>query len=94
MQLFFGKINFERKFTPDFTESIKPLQKLIRKDVEFKWDDEWKKAFININTTISQDTILRSLDFNKDFFLYTFASDQSLAAILTQKDDDNNEAPM
>jgi hypothetical protein len=36
--------------------------------------------------------VLRSPDFNRDFFLYTFASDQSLAAVLTQKDDDNNEA--
>ena len=27
-------------------------------------------------------------------FLYTFSSDQSLVAVLTQKDDDNNEAPV
>jgi hypothetical protein len=40
MQSFFGQINFVRKFTPDFVETIKPLQKMIRKDVEFKWDDE------------------------------------------------------
>jgi hypothetical protein len=40
MQSFFGQINFVRKFTPDFAEIIKPLQKMIRKDVEFKWDDE------------------------------------------------------
>jgi hypothetical protein len=33
-------------------------------------------------------------DFNRDFSLYTFASDQSLATVLTQKDDDNNEAPV
>jgi hypothetical protein len=38
--------------------------------------------------------MLRSHDFNKYFFLYTFASDQSLAALLTQKDDENNEAPI
>jgi len=35
--------------------------------------------------------MLRSLDFNKDLFLYTFASNQSLVAVLTQKDDENNE---
>jgi hypothetical protein len=40
MQSFFGKINFVRKFTPNFAETIKPLQKMIQKDVEFKWDDE------------------------------------------------------
>ena len=45
MQSFFGKINFVRKFTPNFTKTIKPLQKMIRKDVEFKWDDERKKFF-------------------------------------------------
>jgi hypothetical protein len=38
--------------------------------------------------------VLRSPDFSKDFFLYTFASDQSLAVVLTQKDDDKNEAPI
>jgi hypothetical protein len=36
--------------------------------------------------------VLRNPDFRKDLFLYTFTSNQSLAAILTQKDDDNNEA--
>jgi hypothetical protein len=94
MQSFFGKINFVRKFTPDFAETIKPLQKMIRKDVDFKWDDERKDAFNNIKTAISQAPVLRSPDFSKYFFLYTFASDQSLAAVLTQKDDDNNEAPI
>jgi len=36
MQSFFWKINFVRKFTPDFAEIIKPLQKMIRKDSKFK----------------------------------------------------------
>jgi hypothetical protein len=58
MQSFFGKINFVRKFTPDFTETIKPLQKMICKDVEFKWDDEQKSAFSNIKATISQAPVL------------------------------------
>ena len=40
MQSFFGKINFVRKFTPDFDETIKLLQKMIHKYVEFKWDNE------------------------------------------------------
>jgi hypothetical protein len=43
---------------------------------------------------ISQAPILWSPDFSKDFFLYTFSSDQSLVAVLTQKDDKNDEAPI
>jgi hypothetical protein len=91
MQTFIGKINFVRKFTPDFAETIKLLQKMIHKDVEFKWDDEWKRDFSNIKTAISQAPVLRNPNFSKNFFLYTFASDQSLVAVLTRKDDDHNE---
>ena len=36
--------------------------------------------------------MLRSPNFSKYFFLYNFSSDQSLVAVLTQKDDDNYEA--
>jgi hypothetical protein len=58
MQSFFGKINFVRKFTPDSAKMIKPLQKIICKDVEFKWDDEQKRAFSDIKTAISQAPVL------------------------------------
>jgi hypothetical protein len=94
MQSFFEKINFVRKFTPDFMKTIKPLQKMIRKDVDFKWDDEQKKDFNNIKTAISQAPVLRSPNFNRDFFPYTFASDQSLAELLTQIDDDKKKSPI
>jgi hypothetical protein len=47
-----------------------------------------------MKASISWAPVLQSLDFNRDFSLYTFASNQSLAAVLTQKDDDNNEAPV
>jgi hypothetical protein len=65
MQYFFGKINFVRKFTPDFAETIKPLQKMICKYVEFKWDYERKSDFNNIKTTISQSPVLQSPDLAK-----------------------------
>jgi hypothetical protein len=58
MQSFFGKINFVRKFTPDFAKTIKPLQKMIHKDVEFKWDDEKKYAFSNIKVASSWAPVL------------------------------------
>jgi hypothetical protein len=74
----------------DFAEIVKHLQKMICKDVYFYWDDKKKYSFINIKTEISQYLVLQSPDFSKDVFLYTFASNQPLATVLTQKDDDNN----
>ena len=40
MQSFLGKINFIRRFIPNFSQVVKPLQFLVKKDVPFKWSDE------------------------------------------------------
>jgi hypothetical protein len=67
---------------------------MIHKDFNFKWDDEQKYSLNNIKASISRALVLQSPDFNIEFNLYTFTSDQSLAANLTQKDDENNKAPV
>jgi hypothetical protein len=56
--------------------------------------DEGKQSFKRSKIAISQSPILRILDFGKEFFLYTFSLDQSFVVVLTQKDDENNEAPI
>ena len=40
MQSFLGKINFVRRFIPNFAQVVKPLQFLVKKDVPFKWFNE------------------------------------------------------
>jgi hypothetical protein len=37
MQSFLGKINFIRRFVPSFSEMVRPLQNLIKKDVQYHW---------------------------------------------------------
>ena len=64
---------------------------MIKKNANFKWNPPKKEAFNNIKRAIAEAPTLHSLDFNKGFILYTFGSDSSLAAILTQKDDNNDE---
>ena len=83
MQSFLGKINFVSRFIPGFTEIVWPLQKMIRKDAEFKWNTEEKQSFHDILKAIAEAPTLTSLDFSKPFILYTFASDSSYAAVLT-----------
>jgi hypothetical protein len=45
MQSFLGKINFVRRFVPSFSEMVKPLQNMIKKDVVFKWGSQENQAF-------------------------------------------------
>jgi hypothetical protein len=37
MQSFLGQINFVRRFVPSFSEMVRPLQNLIKKDVQYHW---------------------------------------------------------
>ena len=56
---------------------------MVKQSVQFKWTDIEKSAFSKIKTSITHTPSLKSPDCEKDFILYTFASDNSLAAVLT-----------
>ncbi len=50
--------------------------------------------FTWIKKAIEEVPTLYNPNFNKDLLIYTFASDTSLAAMLTHKDELNNERPI
>jgi hypothetical protein len=74
MKSIFGRINFVRKFTLDFTETVKTLQRMIHNDVQFKWTNEGKESLKNVNTSISETLLLRNPGLKKYFYLYTLSS--------------------
>jgi hypothetical protein len=94
MQSFLGKINFVRRFISDFAQIVNPLQEMIKKDANFKWSKERKEAFDKIKEAIAEAPTLRSPNFDNEFILYTFASDHSIASVLTQKNEDGEEFPV
>ena len=67
---------------------------MVKKSVQFKWTDIKRVAFKYIKTTIAHSPSLRSPNFENDFILYTFALDNSLAAMLTQKGELGDEYPI
>ena len=79
---------------PDFAQIVKPLQKMVKQSVQFKWSDVEKNAFSKINASIAHAPSLKSPDYEKDFILYTFSSDDSLAVVLTQKEHGGDEFPI
>ena len=93
-QSFFGKINFIRRFVPNFAKRIKPMSSLLKKDVAFIWDDKAIKSFEDIKDAISQSLVLISPDYSRDFIIFSFASQDTIASVLMQKDDDDYEHPV
>jgi hypothetical protein len=94
MQSFLGQINFVRRFVPSFSKMVRPLQNLIKKDAQYHWRPLENQAFNAIKKAIIDTPSLMSPDFSQDFILYTFSSDCSYAAVLTQKNPENNEIPI
>ena len=58
---------------------------MVKKSAQFKWTDLEKGAFDKIKSEIAHAPSLKSPNFKKDFILYTFGSNNSLAAVVTQK---------
>ena len=94
MEYFLGKINFARRFVPNFAQIVRPLQDMIKKDVLFRWFDIQKDAFSNMNNAIMDVPALMLPYFSKYFILYTFSTDFSYVAMLTQKNAEDVEIPI
>ena len=91
LKSFFGKINFVRKFISAFAEIVKPMNDMLKKDAKMDWTPATKKAFEEIKHAIINAPILVSPDDERPFNIYSFASDHTCAAILTQKNEAGKE---
>ena len=94
LQSFNGHINFIRRFIPNLAKLMKPLQKLLKKDAKFEWTDEGKDAFKSIKDAISRSPVLTSPDYSKEFQIFSFASEDTIAGVLLQKNKEGQEQPI
>eukprot|EP00253_Pinus_taeda_P024129 PITA_24129 len=94
LQAFLGKINFLRRFIPNLAELIRLLSNMLKKDAKVKWYLEAKQAFESIKTALTQTPVLTSPQFDRDFIIFSFASEYTIAAVLLQKHDQGNENPI
>eukprot|EP00253_Pinus_taeda_P027097 PITA_27097 len=67
---------------------------MIKKNSVFKWGSAEKEAFELIKQSIINAPALNAPNFSNHFTLYTIASDFSYAAVLTQINNHNLEAPV
>jgi hypothetical protein len=54
-----------RRFIPNFVEIVKPLNKLLKKDACFEWENEGKLSFQRIKEAITVAPVLVSPNFPK-----------------------------
>jgi hypothetical protein len=83
-----------RRFVPNFAEITKPISDMLNKDHDLKWSDEAKKAFDDIKQALCHSHVLISPNYAKDFQIFYFASDSTMADMLLQKNNDGLEQPI
>ena len=80
-----GNINFVRRFIPNFSKLVKHIKYMLKKDVEIKWNDQARISFEDIKKAIMEAPTLISPDYNKGFYIFSFASYDTMATVLLQK---------
>ena len=60
---------------------------MLKKDAEIKWTDQERNSFEDIKKAIMEAPTLISPDYTKGFYIFSFASYDTVAAILLQKND-------
>jgi hypothetical protein len=94
VQSFFGKINFVRIFFLDYASIIKMINLLPKNEQRFKWKTYTQEVFNNIKGTITTSLVLISLNFQRDFIVYSFSTETFVASVLTRNNIKGEEFPI
>ena len=98
MREILGLVGYCRKFINRFTDAARPMTKLTRKGVKFEWTDECQIGFNYLKTCLTEAPTLKYPNPSKRYMVFTDASHQAAAAILTQEytseDGETKEMPI
>lgn len=94
LRSFLGAVGYYRKFIVNFSQTAKPLFKLLKKNEKFKWTEIQEESFKELKFKLISAPILQIPDFNKTFIIRTDASTEGLGGVLLQKGEDQIEHPI
>ena len=82
---FLGVVGYYRKFISRFANAARPMTKLTRKDSKFDWSDDCQTGFEYLKTCLNEAHIFIYPNPHERYIIFTYASDQAAAAVLTQE---------
>jgi len=89
LRSFIGLTNWQRRFIHGYSQIAKPLTDLLKEKkltVKDAWGKKHEDAFKKLKDELSSERVLVHPDFDKEFYMFSDASDIALGACLCQKD--------
>lgn len=84
IKAFLGLVGYYRRFIENSADISKPLVKLLRKNVKFKWDTSCQNSLEIFREKLTNPPLLQYPDFEKEIILTTDASTFARGAVLSQ----------
>jgi hypothetical protein len=79
-----GHTRYYRKFIKGYTQITTPMEKLLRKDTNYQWNDECQHGLDTLKEKMVTTPILVFPDWEKTFHVHVDASAITLGDILAQ----------
>uniref|UniRef100_A0A2N9E6Y6 Uncharacterized protein n=1 Tax=Fagus sylvatica TaxID=28930 RepID=A0A2N9E6Y6_FAGSY len=86
-----GHLAYIRRFISNLAGRCQPFSRLMKKDTNFEWDEACKNAFESIKKYLLNPPVLGVPIPGKPLILYIAAQEQSLGALLAQKNEVEKE---
>ena len=86
---FLGLASYYRRFILNFSDVVKPLTNLTKKEQPFIWTPECDEAFNTMKQMLTTAPILAYPQLDVNFILDTDASNYAIGAVLSQEQDGN-----
>ena len=83
-----------RRFIPNFAELVKHIISMLKKGSKIKWTKAARRSFEANKRAIMEAPTLVIPNYTKEFYFFSFASYDTLAAILLQKNGEGVERPV
>ena len=94
LRRFLGAAGFYRKFVPQFSDLVEPLNEVLRGESEFAWSDQRQQAFDQLKTALTSAAVLAHFDLRLPIQVTTDASAVAIGAVLSQTQTDGSERPV
>lgn len=83
---FLGFANYYRLFIDGYTDTVKPLTDLTKKDTPFQWTEERQAAFESLKESFTHAPVLATYDPDRETRLEPDSSGWASGGVLTQRD--------